>query len=122
MGILSEKLKALGFDGKSTEYILSFLENRKQRVINGTKISDAKETESGSPEGSRMSALIFSIAMIDLDLWVKEASLINYSDDVFIYSSNTNFDKQWNLLKKKQPTFSLSLMQTRLQFKQKRQT
>lgn len=39
-----------------------------------------------------MSALIFSIAMIDLNLWVKEANLISYSDDVFIYASNTNLD------------------------------
>ena len=43
--------------------------------------SNEVELTLGTPQGSRISPLLFSIIMADLDLWVKKSFLSNYADD-----------------------------------------
>ena len=43
--------------------------------------SNQVELNLGTPQGSRISPLLFSIIMADLDLWIKKSFLSNYADD-----------------------------------------
>ena len=59
----------------------SYLSNRKQFVeISGKRSSD-QEINIGTPQGSRLSPLLFIILMADLDLWTDNSNLSNFADD-----------------------------------------
>ena len=49
-------------------------------MVNG-EISSALEINIGTPQGSRLSPLLFIIIMAALDLWVKDSILRNFVDD-----------------------------------------
>ena len=63
------------------KWIESYLSNRKQFVeISGKRSSD-QEIDFGTPQGSRLSPLLFIILMADLDLWTDNSTLSNFADD-----------------------------------------
>ena len=79
--ILLEKLKLYGFDKLSLLWMRSYLVDRKQHVeING-KRSHSKVISIGTPQGSRLSPLLFIILMADLKLWTENSSSSNFADD-----------------------------------------
>ena len=45
------------------------------------KRSNEQEINIGTPQGSRLSPLLFIILMADLDLWTEERFLSNFADD-----------------------------------------
>ena len=59
----------------------SYLSNRKQFVEVSGKRSSVQEMSMGTPQGSRLSPLLFIILMADLDLWTENSSLSNFADD-----------------------------------------
>ena len=59
----------------------SYLSNRKQFVEVSGKRSSVQEMSMGTPQGSRLSPLLFVILMADLDLWTENSSLSNFADD-----------------------------------------
>ena len=63
------------------KWMKSFLEERKQTVAVNEKISSAKEINIGTPQGSRLSPLLFVCLMADLDLWTRNSLLSNFADD-----------------------------------------
>ena len=79
--ILLEKLKLYGFKKKAMEWITSYLSERKQAVVMQGKISTMIDLELGTPQGSRLSPLLFVILMADLDLWIERSDLVNFADD-----------------------------------------
>ena len=58
----------------------SYLEGRTQRVAVSGKLSESVTIDKGTPQGSRLSPLLFLILMSDLNLHTK-GSLSNYADD-----------------------------------------
>ena len=78
--ILCEKLKVYGFDDGSMNWIRSYLQGRKQRVTVGSKTSEPLNIEIGTPQGSRLSPLLFICLMADLELWT-DSMLSNFADD-----------------------------------------
>ena len=79
--ILCEKLKIYGFNKLSLEWVASFLTGRRQSVIVDGQLSSQLEINIGTPQGSRLSPLLFVIMMADLDLWVNQSYLTNFADD-----------------------------------------
>ena len=79
--VLVEKLKIYGFDYTSRKWMESYLMGRKQVTTVGGKQSQPVDIEIGTPQGSRLSPLLFLILMADLDLWVEESQLSNFADD-----------------------------------------
>ena len=79
-----------------TSSILSYLQNRKQSVeVCGKKSKDV-EISTRTPQGFRLSPLLFIILMSDLNLWTENSILSNFADDTqsIIISNNKE-----NLLK-----------------------
>ena len=54
---------------------------RKQVTAVEDKQSQPVDIDIGTPQGSRLSPLLFLILMADLDLWVNESQLSNFADD-----------------------------------------
>ena len=79
--ILMEKLRLYGFCQLAMKWIESYLSNRKQFVEISGKRSSNQEIDFGTPQGSRLSPLLFIILMADLDLWTDNSTLSNFADD-----------------------------------------
>ena len=78
--ILLEKLKLYGFDENSLNLIKSYLSNRYQYVTLSGQRSSTLKIDIGTPQGSRLSPLLFLCLMADMDLWT-DSHLQNFADD-----------------------------------------
>ena len=67
--VIIEKLKVYGFDYMARRWMESYLTGRSQITMVGGKLSKAVDLCYGTPQGSRLSPLLFIILMADLDLW-----------------------------------------------------
>ena len=74
-----------GIDGPALQWLTSYLERRKQRVVLNGKVSDWVPAVSGTPEGGHMSALLFSLFVNDLTTVIKTNCLM-YADDLKVFS------------------------------------
>ena len=81
MKVLLDKLKCYGFDIRSLKWVESYLTGRKQAVAVKGQVSEKIDIEIGTPQGSRISPLLFCILMADLDLYVEKSGLTNFADD-----------------------------------------
>ena len=79
--LLIDKLRIYGFDQLSLNWVESYLTGRKQAVRIGEHTSTEVELTLGTPQGSRLSPLLFSIIFADLDLWINKSTLSNFADD-----------------------------------------
>ena len=79
--MLLDKLKIYGFNQLSLNWIESYLSNRRQAVKIGEHTSQEVELTLGTPQGSRLSPLLFSIIFADLDQWIDKSTLSNFADD-----------------------------------------
>ena len=79
--ILCKKLKIFGFDTNSVKWIKSYLSNRRQQVMIGSTLSSPIELGAGSPQGSCLSPLLFSILVSDIEEWVDKSTLCSFADD-----------------------------------------
>ena len=77
------KIKAIGVNEKTCQWIEDWLLNRKQRVIINGKASDWISVMSGVPQGSVLGPLLFVIFINDIDRAVNssQAILSKFADD-----------------------------------------
>ena len=66
------------------KWFVSYLSDRRQRVIVNGKTSDWKPVTSGVPEGSLLAPLLFALFINDLPLEINSGCLM-YADDVKLY-------------------------------------
>ena len=98
--ILLKKLQIYGFDKLAMKWIKSYLENRTQMVSVSGKMSTAQEIRIGTPQGSRLSPLLFICLMADLDLCVQNSILSNFADDTQSIIVSDNRDEAIETTKK----------------------
>ena len=80
-GSLLSKLEVYGFDEKALGWVKSYLQDRIQCVSVSGELSEKRTINTGTPQGSRLSPLLFSVLMSDLNLHVNNGLLTNYADD-----------------------------------------
>ena len=79
--VIIEKLRIYGFDRMSRDWMRSYLTERRQFTRIEGKDSSSVTLRFGTPQGSRLSPLLFVILMADLDLWTNDSKLSNFADD-----------------------------------------
>ena len=83
-GILLNKLKKIGINGKIAVWLHNFLPNRQQYVaVNGTTSSEA-QVRSGVPQGSVLGPLLFLIHISDINYEIADSTVSCFADDTRI--------------------------------------
>ena len=82
--LLLAKLEIYGCDKHSLAWFKSYLQDRIQKVTVNGELSESLKINRGTPQGSRLSPLLFIILMADLNLHIKDdkkCQLSNFADD-----------------------------------------
>ena len=64
------------------------------------KISSAQITNIGTPQGSRLSPLLFICLLADMDLWTENSKLNNFADDTQSMIISDNIEKAIEITQK----------------------
>ena len=80
-GVVLQKIKNLGVDTQTIQWLSSFLKNRSQKVIVNGQASNSRSTKSGVPQGSVIGPLIFLILLGDIDINVIHSIVRSFADD-----------------------------------------
>ena len=78
------KLKLLGVSEETIKWINSYLSGRKQRVKIDDEELPTEDLSLGTPQGSRLSPLLFNILTCDLNLYMTDGLCCNFADDTSI--------------------------------------
>lgn len=90
--ILGDKLRnEFFFSQPACDLVTSFLDNRKQSVRLGDVVSGEKDVLDGTPQGSCLSALLFSLYINSLP-WSLKSNYHLYADDLQVYISGPASD------------------------------
>lgn len=85
--LLLHKLSKIGFSNSCTDWVKSYLSDRKQSVKTYDKESEWKCVTRGVPQGSVLGPLLFSIYIDDVTTVIRYSKYHLYADDLQIYSS-----------------------------------
>ena len=81
--ILCSKLKTLDINPYVTNWIISFLQNRKQRVVVDAIVTDYVNINRGVPQGTVLGPILFSIMVNDIKAILPNQNLlVKYADDL----------------------------------------
>lgn len=78
--MLLSKLEIYGLDTHALKWLKSYLVERRQFVTVSGEMSSSQEMNTGTPQGSRLSPLLFLCLMADMDLWTENSILSNFAD------------------------------------------
>ena len=85
--MLSVKLKQLGLSPYITNWYLSFLEGRKQRLLYDGFVGQWKDVNKGTTQGSVSGPHLFTIFLNDLEISLNGKDILfKYADDTSIVS------------------------------------
>ena len=85
--LILAKLKAAGFRDESLEWVFSYLNNRRQKVITSQGESSWNGVFNGVPQGSVLGPLLFTVLVSDLRDAIKRGRYHMYADDTQLYYS-----------------------------------
>ena len=104
VSIILEKLKIYGFSERAMRWIESYLTGRRQAVRLSGNTSSFVDMTIGTPQGSRLSPLLFTIIMADLNLWTNKSKLSNFADDTQSIIIADNKEELENITKEESDT------------------
>ena len=79
-----------GITSNSSNWIRSYLSNRKQTVTLNGVTSSSKNITCGVPQGSILGPLLFILYINDLNLALKNCSVFHFADDTNLLFSSKN--------------------------------
>ena len=85
------KLNAYGFSIEALEVLLSYLQERWQRVKINTTFSSWTKLLQGVPQGLVLGPMLFSIYINDMFFALNEIDICNFADDTTSYVCDSNF-------------------------------
>ena len=89
--ILIEKLRILGFQNDTCEWVNSYLSNRYQKVVVGEEESSWIHIKNGVPQGSILGPLLFTILVSDMRCHIWDGSYHQYADDTdLLFETSTD--------------------------------
>ena len=91
--ILLEKLNYMGIKGDTLSWIKSYLNNRYQKTICNSTLSDLGKIKCGVPQGSILGPLFFLVYIDDIKNILAENNYQLYADDTVIYCSGKSFEE-----------------------------
>ena len=91
--VLKDKLHSIGITGSFYDWLLNYLENRKQLVtVNGSN-SELLEIDTGVPQGSLLGPRLYSIYSNDLSGATTNASVEMFADDTTAFCIGKTVDE-----------------------------
>ena len=90
--ILADKMKMMGVGNQTINWIKSYLSDRYQRVNIGNEYSSRIGLKRGSPQGSRISPLLYLILVADLNQWLEKdgVNIYTFADDTTVSCEGDN--------------------------------
>jgi hypothetical protein len=88
--LLINKLHELGVRNNNLAWFQSYFENREFSVKNGSSMSHTRRMEKGTPQGSSLSGVLFSIYMNSIPNVLKNCKFILYADDLVLWCSSVS--------------------------------
>ena len=88
--LLIAKLHAYGFSTDALEVLLSYLQDRWQRVKINTTFSSWTQLLQGVPQGSVLGPILFNIYINDIFFALKGVDICNFADDTSPYVCDSN--------------------------------
>ncbi|KAB0801959.1 hypothetical protein PPYR_04145 [Photinus pyralis] len=92
LGLLSNKLKYLGFRYPVDDFLLSFLSARKFIVKFNNTYSNKYMVNIGTPQGSNLGPIIFLLFINDLPKYITSGSTFMYADDTAVVVSAHEYE------------------------------
>ena len=89
--ILLAKLRGIGLDPVTLQWIESYLSQRKQKVLANNHFSKQATVKQGVPQGSILGPLLYLLYANDLAPIFKNCGFSFYADDTVLYAKNNNF-------------------------------
>jgi hypothetical protein len=96
--ILARKLELYGATETATAWVRNYLTGRSQMVEYGGHYSKIEDVMVGSPQGSVLSPLLFSIQTSDMPEAIKRVSLSTYAHDTLIYTGQPEQEMVYEVL------------------------
>ncbi len=91
------KLFNFGIRGPVLKWFQSYFSSRRIQVMKDGQLSDTFNLISGCPQGSALSAVIFSLYLCDIPTELSNSKFIYYADDLSLFTS----DKDTTIIKNK---------------------
>ncbi|XP_072395167.1 uncharacterized protein [Diabrotica undecimpunctata] len=94
INILEEKLINIGLPTSFANFIKSAYSSRSVSLKINKEVSESRICRSGLPQGSILSPILYSLYTMDIENVIsRKSKIIQYADDVVIYTSNKSEDK-----------------------------
>ena len=91
--LLIAKLEAYRFSNNALLFMLSYLNDKSQRVRINSSFSTWEKIIAGVPQGSILGPLLSSIFLNDISYFENRSFLSNYADDNALYAFGSNLDE-----------------------------